>query len=136
MVISRALLGVCSDGNGKLKLVVVCSCTMPDVPALGLEVIVRSSFAFVSRPLKSSIRLEVGPELVFGLSTAAPALLSCAGLCDLENLLLNAENDVTGGRNSVLISCKSSLDNGVTFKMGCLAATPAWAIMLSTLSMR
>ena len=126
-VISCALLEVCCDGSGKLKVVVICACVIPLVPLF--EMIVRSSFALVSLPLVKSTARRAGPELVFGLSASKSGLIECAGLCDLENLLLTFEKDVTGGRNSFLISCICCGNNGVTLNMDCCLTAAAWAIL-------
>lgn len=92
----------------------------------------RSSFALVSLPLNSSIR-RPGPLLVFGLSKVVTGLPGCAGLCDLENLLLKSEKLVLGGRNSFLISCA---DNGETVKIACFAAMMGYVKINATILRR
>lgn len=124
IVISRALVGICNADTGKLYGSVSKPCVV--------SLINRSSFALVSLPLNSSIR-RPGPLLVFGLSKVVTGLPGCAGLCDLENLLLKSEKLVLGGRNSFLISCA---DNGETVKIACFKAMMGYIKINATILRR
>ena len=125
IVISRALVGVCNADAGKLYGSVPRSCI--------LSLVNRSSFALIFLPLNSSIR-RPGPLLVVGLSKVeAVGLPECAGLCDLENLLLKSEKLVLGGRKSFLISFSA---NGETVKIACFAAMMGYIKINATILWR